>query len=223
MKENISKLVFYSLGIVVVDKPNDSDEVEVTPIEDIPNISSVYKDYKPKFEVELPDARGVKRKSMIIGKSTIKAKWLPLNNSNRITSPNVIKNETIMLYRYADSEDYYWNTMFHEPKIRRLEKVRYAFGNKSKPLEEWNHESSYWFEVSTLKGEKWVRMHISNNDYEMSGYDVTFNARTGVFSVEDTHGNFVKMDSVNGVYHVKMNNIIVLEAPFVIVKGALIH
>lgn len=223
MKESISKLVFYSLGIVVKDKPNDSDMIDVTPVEDIPSISVPYKDYKPTFEVELPDAKGVKRKSKIVGKATVTAKWLPMNNSNRITSPNVIKNETVMMYRYADSEDYYWNTMFHEPKIRRLEKVKYAFGNKDKPLEEWNNESSYWFEVSTLKGEKWVKMHISKNDDEKSGYDLIFNARTGNFDITDTHGNHVKMDSINKVYHVKMGRSIVLEAPFVIVKGALIH
>lgn len=197
--------------------------IDVTPVEDIPSISVPYKDYKPTFEVELPDAKGVKRKSKIVGKATVTAKWLPMNNSNRVTSPNVIKNETVMMYRYADSEDYYWNTMFHEPKVRRLEKVKYAFGNKDKPLEEWNHESSYWFEVSTLKGEKWVKMHISKNDNEMSGYDVTFNARTGNFNVEDTRGNFLKMDSVNGVYHISMRNSIVLQAPFVVIKGALIH
>lgn len=223
MKENISKLVFYSLGIVVQDKPNGSNEIEVTPIEDIPNITTAYKDYKPKFEVELPDAKGVKRKSTVVGKGTIKAKWFPLNNSNRVTSPNVIKNETVMLYRYADSEDYYWNTMFHEPKVRRLEKVKYAFGNKSQPLQEWDDGSSYWFEVSTLKGEKWIKLHISNNDGEVTGYDVMFNARTGEFSLTDTEGNSVKINSIDKVCHIKMGKAIILEAPYVIVKGALIH
>lgn len=218
-----SRFVFYSLGIVVNDKPKDSTEIDVTPIEEITNIAVPFKDYKPKYSVELPDATGVKKKSTVTGTATIKAKWLPLCNSNRMTAPDVIKNETVMIFRYSDTEDYYWNTMFLEPNIRRLEKVRYAFGNKDKPLEQWDGNSSYWVEVSTRKDEKWIKVHTSTNDGEKAGYDVTINGKEGFFEVKDTIGNHIKMDSDNKVTHLKALKSIVLEAPIVKVIGALVY
>ena len=188
-----SKLRIYSLGIVVYDKPRDTKIIDVLPVEEISNIDGKLTDYKPKYNVQLPDVAKVNRKSKIEGQSYIEAHWLPLSQSNRHTAPDVIANETVLLYRYADSEKYYWDTLFIEPNIRRLETVLHMFGNLKAALTEWDKSSSYWSEVSTH--DKHIHVKTTKSDGEPFEYDIKLDTGAGTFELFDDIGNLLKLYS----------------------------
>lgn len=192
-----SKFQFYSLGIIVEDKALGSDIVTVYPVEDLPNINGKIGDYKQEFKSNFPDSRGVAKTSTIESKATVKAKWVPLSNSNRMTSPDVIKNETVMLFKFSDTEDMYWTTLFREPGIRRRETVCYMFGNLKAPLKTWDKKTSYWFEVSTI--DKHVKLHTSSSDGEPYEYDITIDTKEGFLEIKDDVGNSILMDSKQGL------------------------
>lgn len=212
-----SRLIAYSLGIVVTDKPRDTHEIEVSPIEDLPTIEKKLKDYKPEYSVQLPDAQGVSRQSKTSGLAYIKAIWLPLSQTNRKTSPDVIKNETILLYRYSDSETYYWDTLFDEPHIRRLETVLYMFGNLKEPLKKWDKKSSYWYEISTH--DKHIHLKTTKSDGEPFEYDVKIDTAKGNIVIHDDVGNIIKFDSAKDTISAKANKEILLQAPTVRFKA----
>lgn len=185
---------FYSLGIVIVDKMRTTDYIKVLPIESISDFDGDLNSLKKDLSVGLVDSKGSPISSKISSDTFIYAKWLPLSNSNRSTSPDVIKNETVIIYRFSDSQDYYWSTMFDEPNIRRLETVRYSYGNRRDPLTKYDENSSYWFEVSTH--DKYIHLHTSNNDGEAVKYDVKIDTKKGTITIQDNNNNSVILDSV---------------------------
>lgn len=54
----------------------------------------------------------------------LKAKWLPLGHSNRLkAAPDLVKNETILLFKFGDVDEYYWTTIFREVELREDRKL----------------------------------------------------------------------------------------------------
>jgi hypothetical protein len=218
LQDRESKLKLYSLGIVVSDKARDSDYIEVFPIEELPLSDGLISDIKHKYDVSLPDAKGLLNNTKLEGTNTLRAKWVPYGHSNRMSAPDVVKNETVVILRYADTDKYYWFSIFREPSLRRLETVLYAFGDLAKGLTAFNKDSSYWFEVSTH--DKYIQLHTSSSDGEPFEYDIVIETETGSISVKDNVGNFYKLDSAAGAITVEATNEIILNAPKVTINAS---
>ncbi len=220
--ENQSGFHFYSLGIVAENKERNSDLVKVVPIEELPlasgqNESMVVKNNgnnrsnvqyssqrKPvpmgkqtmTYEVGLPDHKSVNRSEKLTGDLTIVAKWTAIGQSNRVTSPDVIKGETIIIYRVNDTDTFFWSTVMIEPSVRRQETVCYMYGNIPTGLIPFDKDTSYWVEVSTH--DKYVHIHTSNNDGEAAVWDIKLDTNQGIFSVTDNAGNDLEINSPAG-------------------------
>ena len=146
-----SKFKLYSLGIVAKDKPTTSDIISVMPIEHITDTTGDINE-ESNYESNSKDHKNVPNKTKAVSKNTIEATWICLGGSNRISSPDVIAGETVLIYTYADTNEFFWTTYMREPSIRRLEKVLYGYSNMRGGArgESFDRESSYWFEVDTL-------------------------------------------------------------------------
>ena len=190
-----SNLKIYSLGIVVEDKPVGTDIALIAPIEAL-NVQQAgfIKDQSKDFKGNLKDTSEQSFQAEMKASNYLRAKWLPFGHSNRITAPDVYKNETVLLFKYENVDEYYWTTIFREPKIRRQETVLYSFSNLKSGLKEFDKNTSYWLEVDTRK--KLVTFHTSDNDGEHTKYDVIFNTKEGYFIVKDSKGdNFIQIKS----------------------------
>lgn len=216
---------FYSFGIVMIDKERKSDLIKVLPQEELSISDGVIRDFstegkgkvkykeksdtkllsdqKIKYDVKVADHQGVDRVQKVEGDVMIVAKWIPLGQSNRITSPDVIKGETVMLFRVSDTDEYYWTPLMREPGIRRQETVLYAFGNLPTGLEAWDKDTSYWFEVSTH--DKYAHLHTAKNDGEPFEYDVKLDTQAGVMTITDNAGNSIVLDSTNNKLTITTN------------------
>ena len=199
---------FYSFGIVAVTKPEKVDIIEVLPVEELFMESGAITSSSRKAESNLPSARGVASSSKVSGGATITAKWTPLGASNRETAPDVVANEHVMIFTYADTSDYYWTTAFREPSLRRLERVRYVFSNQPEGIVEYGPDTSYWVEISTK--DQNVRLHTSINNGEAAGYDIVLNTKDGIFKIVDTLDNSIELNSVDGVLDGKIREEILL-------------
>lgn len=195
---------FYSLGIVTKDKVEGSDIIEVTPIEDLPMELGDLTDNNRVRESSLGNIKGVSKTDKVIGGSVVKAKWTPLSNPNRDNAPDVYRSETVILYRYADTQDYYWSTIFREPKLRGRERVRVSLSNKDPGGDSYDSDTSYWVEFDTRH--KHVKIHTSSNDGEPTSYDITLNTKDGIFTFEDELGNSIRLESVPGHLEVTTEN-----------------
>lgn len=216
---------FYSFGIVMVDKERKSDLIKVLPQEELSISDGIIRDFKTEgkgkveykeksetkllkdqtmtYDVKLQDHQGVDRIKKVTGDMMIIAKWIPLGQSNRITSPDVIKGETVMLFRVSDTDEYYWTPLMREPGIRRQETVLYAFGNLPTGLEAWDKETSYWLEVSTH--DKYAHLHTAKNDGEPFEYDIKLDTQAGVLTITDNAGNNIILDSSSNKLTINTN------------------
>lgn len=190
-----SELKIYSLGIVSTTKAKDSWEILVTPIEKIFLHNGVLDQNKIKHKASHTNASGVLESSVIEGNISLIAKWIPFGHSNRSTPPDVVKGETVLIFRYADDDSYYWTTIFNEPSIRRLEHVRYSYGDLASGLKPWDGSSSYYLEISTR--DKHIVLHTSKSDGEPYGYDFILDTHNGTFTFKDDIGDSIYLDSRN--------------------------
>lgn len=203
MEESLLK--FYSLGIVVETKPPNTDIILVTPIEKL-NIQEPgpIKDKKYKSEGKLKSITSVNFETEINSKNYLRAKWLPLSNSNRITAPDVVANETVILFKYQNVDEYYWTTIFREPELRRLETVNYSYSNLRSGITAFDKTTSYWTEVDTRN--KKIHVHTSMNDGEYTEYDIDIDTKNGILYISDKKGNIIKLISKEDKILVNTNN-----------------
>jgi len=194
MTDQTSQLKLYSLGIVVENKPVGSDFVLVSPIE-VLNVqpSGSIKESTALFEGTLKNSSGKNFTTELTASNYIKAKWLALGHSNRITSPDVVKNETIILFKFGDIDEYYWTTIFREVELRRQETVLYGYSNLKSGISPFDKSTSYWLEVDTKK--KSVKFHTAMNDGEYTEYDIQINTKEGTFLLTDKKGNRFFLES----------------------------
>lgn len=191
--DHISKLHFYSLGIVAANKEVTSDTIEVVPIEEFPMLDGEVTDNKYKYEVSYKDGNNKPANLKLDTTVSIPAEWLPISNSNRRSSPDVRRGETVVLYSFGDSNKVFWNTLKNDIRLRRLETVIYGFSNNSKENVRDTPDSTYFLEVSTHK--KIMHVHTSKNDGEPFSYDVQINAKDGFVVITDDIGNYFELKS----------------------------
>ena len=191
--DNESKLKIYSVGIVVNDKPDGTDIIDVYPVEKLPMINGPIGDYTKTYKANVPNASNTPKQNEVKGTATVQARWLGLGCGNRISAPDVVKNESVLLFKYADSEVYYWEKHTREPEIRRLENVLTLYGGIKKygiPLDKTN---SYWVHISPKEG--FIQIHTSKANGEPYAYDIRLDTHTGLFTFTDNSAVSITIDS----------------------------
>lgn len=218
MYDRESSYKFYSIGIVLVDKERKSDLIPVFALEELSQATGAdqtttidgalsvkekldqtkkfLNEQKTNYTVNIPDHQGIDRKVSLTGDKIIIAKWTAIGQSNRMTPPDVIAGESVMIYRVGDTQDYFWTTLMREPSIRRQETVCEMYGNIPSGQVAWDKDTSYWKEVSTH--DKYWHIHTSKNDGEPFAYDIKIDTAKGIVSVDDNAGNNIILDSSAG-------------------------
>lgn len=193
--ELTSGLKWYSLGIVVKTKEDGTDIALVSPIEHLSMTETgLIGDSKTERNNKLPDQDGVQKHSEVSSVNYVKATWRALGSSNRLSAPDIVANETVLLLKYGDVDEYFWTTIGNEPGLRRKEDVLYGICNIPGGFKVFDKTSSYWFQWSTKQ--KFVTLRTSVNDGEYTGYTVHIDTAVGNLSVSDDKGNNIVIDSV---------------------------
>lgn len=189
-----SKLKPYSLGIVVEHKPRGSSTLLVSPIETL-NIQDEgnIREASKAFKGTIPDSTNSSFKTEQTATNYIRAKWLPLGASNRTTPPDVRAGETVLIYKFANVEEYFWEDAMTEPELRRLEDVLYSYSNLADGSAPHDLESSYWVRVNTK--DKYIHLHTTTSDGEPFEYDIKIDTALGNIKINDSVGNDIKLDS----------------------------
>jgi hypothetical protein len=197
-----SKLQFYSVGIVAVNKLLSENFVEVIPIEHTTFMEGELTDRFEEFEAQGEASDGTSFDVKIDTTLSVRAEWLPLCVSNRITSPDVRRGEHVALYKFGDDDGFYWTTLRQDKHIRRLETAIFSFSNNRDENIEDDPETTYWFEISTHK--KIIHLHTSKNDDEPFIYDVQINTKDGRVVIQDDDSNYIFLDSAER--HIRVHN-----------------
>jgi hypothetical protein len=194
-----SELKFYSYGIVAENKKLTGPDgkpnrvVEITPVEDLTLLDGEVKSGIVTDTASLTDSTGGVTSVQTTTANSVPATWIPLGNDNRFTAPDVRRGAQVVLYRFADRNEFFWTTLLDDMKLRKLETVIYAWSATQKEGAEVDGESYYFFEISTHRGA--VRFHTSKANGEFCMYDIEINAKDGRIQITDDVGNFILFDS----------------------------
>ena len=192
-KREVSKLSIYSVGIVAANKELNSREIEVTPVEHMPMINGEVNDNISSIETKGTKQDGSSYESSAPATNSIRAEWLPLGSANRLTPPDVRRGEYVAVYKYGDHDKYYWVTLKDDINLRKRETVVYCYSNTSEEATNAGPESTYFIEISTHK--KLITLHTSENDGELTTYDIQLNTKDGYFVLVDGLGNVFRINS----------------------------
>lgn len=196
---------FYSFGEVSANKPlydkdgNVCDMVEVYPKEVFTMSTGENTDNVTSVEVKGKDASGKDYQSTLQTKVSLTCKWLPIHDPNRITPPDVRRGEHVMIYRYADTEFYFWSTAFNN-MIRKLETAVWWFSGT--PVEgksadtKRDADNGYFLEISTH--EKHTIFSTSNANGEVARYYIQVDGGNGNLIIKDDLGQEIIFESTEG-------------------------
>lgn len=211
MSKSESKLKVSSLGIVVESKPRGTDYILVSPIEQLNmQAEGTIKEQTQDYTGDKTDLESTSFKSEHESKNYVRAKWAPYSESNRTSAPDVRAGETVLIYKYADVDEYYWCDYLREPELRRQEDVLYSYSNLPNGSDSFDEETSYWVRYNTI--DKYVRLHTAKNDGEPFSYDIVIDTKEGKIIITDDGGNSVELDSAKGNLSVNVKNDINLKA-----------
>lgn len=193
-----SKLVFYSLGVVAMNKsinPQDAkiNIIEVTPVEHFPMLNGEITDNATQQSTTGTDSNGVTYQDTVTQAATVKATWLRRGDTNQITSPNVRRGSKVDLWRYADADAYYWTVHDDDSKLRKLETVTYAWSATKDETVDTDASNSYVFHVSSHEGI--IQLQTTKANAEPFAYSIQINTKTGYIGVQDDIGNAFRLDS----------------------------
>jgi len=205
MERNVK---MYSLGKVAKDPTEDNPYIDVFPIEEITDFTGDLTEVDIISE-DIKNASDEYIVSKINKEVTIRAKWLNGDNINRVSPPNICKGETVRVYRYGDTDKYFWETLYNEIDLRKNEKVVTAFSNRKTIDEEVDIDKMYYYTFDTIN--KLVKIHTSTNDGEPTSYDITLDTGDGILEVIDGEGNQVKLESMDGKLYININKEIVAD------------
>lgn len=195
-----SLLVPYSVARVAENKALGDRFIVATPLERQAFLDGDIGVNDQEFVIEGGGLESAFSDRVVVG-TPIQAEWLPLN-SNRMTAPDVRVGERVLLYRYAQTDQYYWRCLGLDDHLRVLETVVLAI-NASPSLDdhELRIDNCYFLEISSHT--KQITLQTSKANGEPFGYLFQFNLADGNVALQDDAGNHVIVDSTNTVLELK--------------------
>ncbi len=192
MNDN-TQLIPFSVGLVISDSIDNSWYIRVIPIEQQGFIHGKIEDGSNVDEVKGKDSQGNSWETSYTTTNALTAKWIS-KDANRRTPPTIHKNEKVQLYKYADSDDIFWEDYGQDSRDRTTERYVKAWSNKTKrDGKEVDHANSYYFEVDTKTGNITLKTNKSNG--EKFAYTVQIQGKGGILTLEDDAGQVIYIDS----------------------------
>ena len=196
-----SELKFYSLGLAANNKKVDSNTLYVTPIESVmmQNGELISKPFDQ--EAEGWDIDDKKYTTLVNTDTALECDWM--GETNRRTSPDVRRGERVKIYRFADRDEYQWESLGLDDHLRKLE--TYVFGISGTPDEKkrgTDLDKGYFMEFSSHKGA--ITIWTSKENGEFTTYAIQIDAKNGRYTVSDALGNNFHINSKDTI--VEMEN-----------------
>lgn len=205
-----SKFHFFSFGVVAANKARGSDMVQVVPTEKFFMMSGEMTDNVDKIDVKGKDADGKDYQETAQTKAPLTCKWIPLGEPNRVTPPDVRRNEQVLIYRYGDTQYYFWTSAFNNV-LRKLETVGWWWSgdpnDSPDDLAKRTADNGYFLQISSH--DKNIILSTSKLNGEKCRYRFQFDMANGHWTLGDDLGNEIELDSVAGVLTATTENKII--------------
>ena len=183
------------IGIVAQDKVANSISIEVLIPELTPVVSGTVSATTGSQTVSLLDLDGGTVHSTVTTKTTVTA-YYHGNSTNRKYPPDVVQGEQVRVFKYANSDKYYWESMGRNDDLRKTELYRIEAKNRKSFEDPSDDAHAYSLEMDT-KNNQWVRILTSTGNGEEHVYTLLIDAKNSKVQLADEIGNSLTIDSNN--------------------------
>lgn len=194
----------FSLGIAAENLKPGTRQLEVLAIESNGHINGSLLAGEEQLTSTGSDHSGLEYQSVVKTSNTISAIWYP-GKSNALTPPTITAGEQVMLYRYADTDQYYWTAEGQSDHLRPTDTVGVQVSAKgAKDESELKESNRYSLEMSS--DQKRIRLKTSMSNGEKAAFEAVFDLAEGFFEVTDQKGTYIQLNSVDEEVNLEVNN-----------------
>ena len=154
-----------------------------------------------KYEYNYPYAKqGEKFTGSIVEYPSVKCYYFGRRNA---TVPHITMGEQVLVYYHRGNQIFYWKELGRDNYLPRLEKYRLFVNDQQsvkkaadvtlKNYNRPNDDNSYYLEFDTIN--KHIILGTSATDGEKTRYWLKMNPKDMTFSIWDTDGNRIQIDS----------------------------
>lgn len=187
---------------VLEDKELGSDVILVSPIETFPGSTGLMVADTQAVDVKGKDSTGTEYGAKSNTDNVMKATWLRWG-SQRISSPDVRRKMRVMLYRYADTDEYYWEDMGLDSHLKRLETIIYGINNDPNGTGESKVLPQNMHTIEFSSHTKQFTLRTAKSQGEAVAYVLQLNLAQAVLTIADDTGNVLSLDSTEAIWHLQ--------------------
>lgn len=192
-----------SLGVAAETIKPGTRQLEVIPIESNGFLNGELVEGNVDLTATGSDHSGLEYETKVITSNSVSAVWYP-GKSNALTPPTITKGEQVGLYKYGDSDQYYWTPEGQSDHLRPTDTVGTRVSAKgTKDESELDESNSYSMEMSSDK--KRLRLKTTMKNGEKAAFDAFFNLEEGWFEVADHKGTYIQLNSVEEELNLEVN------------------
>lgn len=194
----------FSLGIAAENLKPGTRQLEVLATESNGHVNGPLLAGEEQLTSTGSDHSGLEYQSVVKTSNTISAIWYP-GKSNALTPPTITAGEQVMLYRYADTDQYYWTAEGQSDHLRPTDTVGLQVSAKgAKDETELKESNRYSLEMSS--DQKRIRLKTSMANGEKAGYEAVFDLAEGFFEIADHKGTYIQHNSADDEINLEIAN-----------------
>jgi hypothetical protein len=193
----ISGLRVYSIGRAANNKALNSKELEITPIEQLNMLDGELVSLPFDSEVSGQKADGSEYSAKVTLNTALTATWFPMH-SNRKTPPDIRRGERVIIWRYKDTDQYYWTETGWDDHLRRLETVHLRWSATADEKADMEDPSN-WYHLSISTHEGLIHLETMRANKEKAKYALQINTKEGIVALADDFGNIWQLESVENI------------------------
>lgn len=179
----MSLLQFLGVGTVTSTKDSDTDEIMVYCPFLFPQAEGRMTASAEQVERVSKNAYNEEVRSVTLKSNSVPATWKKMDDSNRISSPDVREGSRVAIYHIAGQNQYYWTLDGVNPNTFRMESVLYGWNANPEVDEngEFDVDNFYILAIDTRSG--LIQFRTSERNNEQSKFDIQINTADGTITI----------------------------------------
>lgn len=190
-----------SIGVVAKDIVVGSVQLEVIPIESNGYLNGEYAHGDQTLSAKGADSTGLEYQKSITTSTAVTAIWYP-GTSNQLNPPMMSVGEYVTLYRYANTDDYYWSADGQSDHLRPTDTIGSRISAKgTKDESPLNADNSYFWEMSSAK--KRISLRTSKANGEVCIFQAQLDLAEGFFELSSDTGLLIQLSIENDSFAIQ--------------------
>lgn len=192
----MSLLQFLGVGQVAATKDTNTNDIMVYLPSMFPHAEGRVAAKVEQVERKSKNAFGEDVSSNTLKSNAIPATWKRMDDSNRITSPDVREGTPVAIYTVQGGNTYYWTLDGVNPNTFRMESVMWGWSANPNldANADFNVDNFYVMKVDTRTGIMTARTSMANG--EPTRFDVILDGQNGTISWAGNEGSYLKFDDM---------------------------